>query len=225
MATARHRLTCLFCLCLIAALALSQATAQRGSEPGRFDYYVLVLGWTPSYCATEGKRRRDRQCDAERAHAFTLHGLWPQNIKGWPEDCRTAKRPWVPQSVIDDLRDVMPSKALIIHEYRTHGTCSGLEPDQYFGLARDLYERVRIPQRFSAAEGRLTLTEQEIEGEFLKANAWLKPNMIVVSCRGQNLLDVRICFGRDLFPRACGPNEEQRVCRLGRVSVPAARSR
>jgi ribonuclease T2 len=119
----------------------------------------------------------------------------------------------------------MPSKNLIIHEYRTHGTCSGLEPDQYFGLARDLYERVRIPERFSGADGRLTLSQEEIEGEFLKANSWLKPNMIVVSCRGQNLLDVRICFGRDLFPKACGPNEENRVCRLERVTVPAARSR
>ena len=225
MATSRHRLICLFCLCLIAALALGRATAQRGIEPGRFDYYVLVLGWTPSYCATEGTRRHDQQCDAERTHAFTLHGLWPQNTHGWPEDCRTPKRPWVPQSVIDDLRDVMPSKNLIIHEYRTHGTCSGLEPDQYFGLARDLYERVRIPERFSGTDGRLTLSQQEIEDEFLKANSWLKPNMIVVSCRGQNLLDVRICFGRDLFPKACGPNEENRVCRLERVTVPAARSR
>ena len=41
------------------------------------------------------------------------------------------KRPWVPQSVIDDIRDIMPSKNLIIHEYRAHGTCSGLEPAQY----------------------------------------------------------------------------------------------
>ena len=130
MATSRHRLICLFCLCLIAALVLGRAIAQRGIEPGQFDYYVLVLGWTPSYCATEGTRRHDRQCNAERTHAFTLHGLWPQNTHGWPEDCRTPKRPWVPQSVIDDLRDVMPSKNLIIHEYRTHGTCSGLEPDQ-----------------------------------------------------------------------------------------------
>ena len=145
MAISRRRLICLFCLCLIAALALGRAIAQRGIEPGRFDYYVLVLGWTPSYCASEGNRRHDRQCDAERTHAFTLHGLWPQNTHGWPEDCRTPKRPWVPQSVIDDLRDVMPSKNLIIHEYRAHGTCSGLEPDQYFGLARDLYERVRNP--------------------------------------------------------------------------------
>ncbi len=203
-------------------LALSQAAAEQGGEPGRFDYYVLVLGWTPSYCATEGRQRHDRQCD--RAHAFTLHGLWPQDTKGWPEDCRTAKRPWVPQSVIDDLRDIMPSRNLIIHEYRAHGTCSGLEPDQYFGLARDLYERVNIPPRLSGMEGRLNLTPEEIEAEFLNANAWLKANMIVVSCRGQNLLDVRICFGRDLFPRACGPNEEQRVCRIGNVTVPPARS-
>lgn len=225
MAITRHRLAAVFGLCLIASLALSRATVEQGAEPGRFDYYVLVLGWTPSYCATAGRRRHDRQCDTETTHAFTLHGLWPQNAHGWPEDCRTQKRPWVPQSVIDDLRDIMPSKGLIIHEYRAHGTCSGLEPDQYFGLARDLYERVKIPQRFSGTEGRLSLTQQEIEDEFLKANSWLKPNMIVVSCRGQNLLDVRICFGRDLFPRACGPNEESRVCRATTVSVPAARNR
>jgi ribonuclease T2 len=210
-------------LVLLVTLAAGQAHAQRGGEPGRFDYYVLVLGWTPSYCAMEGKQRRDRQCAAERPHAFTLHGLWPQNVKGWPEDCRTRKRAWVSQSVIDDLRDVMPSKNLIIHEYRTHGTCSGLEPAQYFGLARDLYQRVSIPPRFSGVERGLDLTEAEIEAEFLKSNAWLKPNMIVVSCRRQNLLDVRICFGRDLFPKPCGSNEERRVCRAGRINVPAAR--
>ena len=103
--------------------------------------------------------------------------------------------------MIDDIRDIMPSKNLIIHEYRAHGTCSGLEPAQYFRLARDLYERVSIPQRFSGADRGLRLTENEIEAEFLKSNSWLKPNMIVVSCRAQNLLDVRICFGRDLFPK------------------------
>jgi len=51
----------------------------------------------------------------------------------------------VSQSVIDDMRDVMPNKNLVIHEYRAHGTCSDLAADQYFGLARDLYERVSIP--------------------------------------------------------------------------------
>jgi ribonuclease T2 len=223
MARTGHRLTRLF-LILLATLALSEATARRGAEPGRFDYYVLVLGWTPSYCATEGRPRGDRECQTQRPHAFTLHGLWLQNMNGWPEDCRLPKRPWVPQSVIDDMRDIMPSRSLVIHEYRAHGTCSGLAPDQYFGLARDLYERVNIPPRFSAT-GPLALSQEEIKGEFLKANPWLKPNMIVVSCRGQNLLDVRLCFGRDLFPRACGQNEEKRVCRTSTVIVPAAQSR
>ena len=186
MATSRHRLICLFCLVSDCRAGIGpRRPPSEASEPGRFDYYVLVLGWTPSYCATEGNRRHDRQCDAERPHAFTLHGLWPQNIEGWPEDCRMRKRPWVPQSVIDDLRDIMPSKNLIIHEYRTHGTCSGLEPAQYFGLARDLYERVSIPPRFSGADARAhAQPSSEIETSSSKSNAWLKPNMIVVSCRG-----------------------------------------
>jgi len=44
---------------------------------------------------------------------------------------------------------------------------------------------------------------------------------MVVSCRGQTLLDVRICFGRDLFAKPCGQNEENRVCRASTVTVPA----
>jgi ribonuclease T2 len=34
---------------------------------------------------------------------------------------------------------------MIIHEYRAHGTCAGLEPKQYFSPARDLYDRITIP--------------------------------------------------------------------------------
>jgi ribonuclease T2 len=221
----QHRLSCLVGFTVLAGLTVGQAHGQRGGDPGRFDYYVLVLGWTPSYCVTEGKKRRDQQCRAEKPHTFTLHGLWPQNVEGWPTDCRTQHRLWVPQAVIDDVRDIMPSKNLVIHEYRAHGTCSGLEPAQYFSLARDLYERVSIPPRFSGTEQGLDLTHAKIEADFLRSNAWLKPNMIVVSCRGQKLLDVRICFGRDLFPRACGSNEEQRVCPAGLINVPAAGGR
>ena len=66
MAITGHRLASLFGLTLMAALTLVVANAQNGGEPGRFDYYVLVLGWTPSYCATEGRQRHDRECDAER---------------------------------------------------------------------------------------------------------------------------------------------------------------
>ena len=161
----------------------------------------------------------------KRTRAFTLHGLWPQNIKGWPQDCRMPKRPWVPQVVIDDMRDIMPSKNLVIHEYRAHGTCSGLEPDQYFGLARDLYERVSIPPRFSGTEGRRDLTQEDIEAEFLKANRWLKPNMIVVSRRGEELLDVRdMDASLEIVPVGHRLGRFAKISRMPSTAMPSAYS-
>jgi ribonuclease T2 len=208
-------------LALVVAAVLAGAAMAFGNKPGDFDYYVLVLGWAPTYCRSEGRLRNAAECDAHSPHAFVLHGLWPQFEKGWPENCQTGTRIWVPQAVIDDMRDIMPDKGLIIHEYRAHGTCSGLDPRQYFGISRELYERVAVPERFRAPGAEASLSADEIERAFLAANPWLKPDMIAIGCRGANLLDIRVCFGRDLFPRACGPNEEQRrLCSAGAIKVP-----
>ena len=208
----------------IALAFLSATSGAFGAErntPGAFDYYVLVLTWMPSYCRDEGKRRKDRQCDVTKPHAFLLHGLWPQHEVGWPKDCPTHKRPWVPESVIAAMRDIMPSKNLVIHEYRAHGTCSGLEPAQYFAAARVLYERVSVPPRFLEADSGLLASPEEVERAFLDANPWLKPEMISVTCRKAHLLDIRVCFGRDLAPRPCGVNEDQRrLCAAPTMTVP-----
>jgi ribonuclease T2 len=210
------------CLAALACLlATSGAGAFERNKPGAFDYYVLVLSWMPSYCRGEGRERKDGQCETARPRAFLLHGLWPQYDEGWPEDCPTVMRPWVPRRVIDEMRDIMPSKNLIIHEYRTHGTCSGLGPAQYFDVARELYERVSVPPSFLAPDADRVLSADAIEREFGSANPWLKPEMISVSCRRENLIDIRVCFGRDLFPRACGVNEDQkRLCPAAKIAVP-----
>ena len=47
-------------------------------RPADFDYYVLVLGWSPTYCLKEGDERHDPQCETTLSHDFVLHGLWPQ---------------------------------------------------------------------------------------------------------------------------------------------------
>jgi ribonuclease T2 len=202
-------------------LVVGEGRTFERNKPGEFDYYALVLGWAPSYCRSEGRLRTDAECDAAKPRAFVLHGLWPQYDKGWPEDCATAKRPWVPSQVIEEMRDIMPSKTLVIHEYRTHGTCSGLDPAQYFGVARELYERVSVPASLLASDSERTVSADEIESEFASANPWLKPEMMSVSCRGDDLLDVRVCFGRDLFPRRCGANEsEKRLCPSSKIAVP-----
>ena len=88
-------------------------------------------------------------------------------------------------------------------------------------MARQLYERISVPPEFKATGTELQLSASEIEREFLAANPWLKPDMISVSCRKGNLLDIRVCFGRDLAPRSCGPNEDQRrLCSASEIVVP-----
>ena len=120
------------------------------NQAGAFDYYVLALSWSPTYCADRRGNGYEPQCDvrSSRPYAFVLHGLWPQHERGWPQDCRSSDRGWVPGPVAERMLDIMPSKKLIFHEYRKHGTCSGLGVDDYFDLARRLHDKVQIPKRF-----------------------------------------------------------------------------
>jgi ribonuclease T2 len=196
--------------------------AFRHAEPGNIDYYALVLSWSPTHCLDEGKRRGDLQCDPEKPDDFVLHGFWPQYANGWPENCYTGKRPWIPEDVIDDMLDIMPSKGMVIHEYKTHGTCSGLSPSAYFDMARKAYERVTIPTVFVVPTTQRFESPEAIEREFMAANDWLETDMIAVTCRRGNLFDVRICFSNDLQPRACGANfDQQALCPLRRITVTA----
>jgi len=216
----------------VAALSLAgggPALAQR-SESGVFDYYVLSLSWSPTYCIESGDERDDPQCDRRRngrPYAFVLHGLWPQHERGWPQECRTADRGWVPARVANGMLDIMPSKRLVFYQYRKHGTCSGLGVDGYFKLSRELYRKVKIPERFEkVADERMTVGVAELVGDFQKANPGLMPDMLTVQCggAGHRLKEVRICFTKEGDFRSCGRNEDQRrLCSAERMYVPPVR--
>jgi len=47
-----------------------------------------------------------------------------------------------------------------------HGICSRLDPAQYFGVARELYERVKVPESLSASDSTKSLSADEIETAF-----------------------------------------------------------
>ncbi|MEA2988629.1 MAG: ribonuclease, partial [Alphaproteobacteria bacterium] len=65
------------------------AQDRRQNQPGQFDYYVLALSWSPSFCEVSAERGRDQneQC-GPRPYSFVVHGLWPQYEKGFPEFCQ-----------------------------------------------------------------------------------------------------------------------------------------
>lgn len=209
----------------------SEAFAPQGDQrnkAGVFDYYSLVLSWSPTHCADASDRDAD-QCgrsDGKR-YAFILHGLWPQYEKGWPESCRTARRPFVPEPVIGGMLDVMPSRGLVIHEYRKHGVCSGLDAQGYFQAARRLFKSIRIPEAYSNPFERVTSTPRDLQNAFARANPQLRPDSIAVVCEGKNglLKEVRICVDKSGKARACGDNENpRRLCNADSIYAPPVRS-
>src|SRR5205823_13549256 len=68
---------------------IAPAQDRRQNEPGQFDFYVLALSWSPSFCEASGERGTppQQQCGA-RPYSFVVHGLWPQYERGFPEFCQ-----------------------------------------------------------------------------------------------------------------------------------------
>lgn len=206
-------------------------SAQPGprNEAGRFDYYAMVLSWSPTFCAGQNRGNNDLQCGARaaRPYAFVTHGLWPQHERGWPENCQTRERPFVPQQIINKMLDIMPAPNLVIHEYRKHGTCSGLSPESYFDLTRKLYNKVKIPPRYERLNAPITVSPAEIVSDFVSVNPQMKPDSIAVTCNGpgNRLREIRVCFTREGEYRACGRNEDaRRLCGAPKVYIPPVRA-
>src|SRR6201997_325894 len=159
-----------------AALALTAPASlthgQEGSTPGEFDYYVLSLSWSPSFCEAAAERGRDRvpreQCGA-RPYSFVVHGLWPQFENGFPERCQNPP-PRLNREIVSSMLDLMPARRLVYHEWDTHGTCSGLSPRAYFELVRKARAIVAIPSEFTDVKDYRTVAPQEIQDAFVKAN-------------------------------------------------------
>jgi len=213
------------CFLAVAVLVAGMAPAWAEDKPGKFDYYSLVLSWSPTYCARQGDRRgNDPQCSGDRPFAFIMHGFWPQYEEGWPSYCETGERPWVPETVISNMLDIMPSKRLVIHQYRKHGVCSGLDPKAYFEKSRKAFEAITIPEKYRALPDYLTTSPDEVEQAFLKVNPALTPEMINVDCKNRRLREMRICFTRDLNLRNCGPNDRQeKLCSASEIVMPPVR--
>ena len=207
---------------------------QRGARTGRnvagdFDYFALVLSWSPTHCASLERNDYDPQCHRRdgRRYNFVLHGLWPQYERGYPEYCQIKRRPFVPQPVIDSMQDIMPSPKLTIHEYKKHGTCSGLDPAGYYDVSRRLFKAIRIPVRYVNPFEAQFVSPEDLIDEIVAENPHLKPDNMVVVCGGpgNRLREVRVCFAKDEKPRACGENESQRrLCKAARMFVPPVRS-
>ena len=192
--------------------------AQRRAEPGSFDYYVLTLSWSPSFCAkTKGEPDPD-QCGTERKFGFVVHGLWPQYADGgYPASCTRDRT--VPKAVVDQTMPIMPSVGLIVHEWSKHGTCSGLNATDYFARVREAYGKVKIPDAIQAPSDGLSVPAMQVERLFVQANPGLTPEAVAVVCSKRDVTEVRVCLNKDLGFMPCGAKIVDRCRRDAMLST------
>ena len=195
------------CAALVAALTLAgagdaEARRRQRDEPADFDFYLMVFSIAPSFCRLVGDARGKRQCDAPsdadyRATPLTVHGLWPnrknRSVNQQPAFCSNEALALSPE-LRRKLRVYMPGMAdgLQEHEWRRHGVCSGLTPEDYFGKIVGLAEKANATigavLRDKGLLGREVPVRTLLQGVAEKSRALA--DAIVVDCK---------------FPRRGGP--------------------
>ncbi|NEU97566.1 ribonuclease T2 family protein [Bradyrhizobium uaiense] len=218
------RFLILFAFVLCGAVGAS-AQDRRQNAPGEFDFYVLSLSWSPSFCEAASERGNNgrgtqAQCGG-RPYSFVVHGLWPQYERGFPEYCQRPS-PRLARNIMTSMLDLMPAPGLIYNEWDKHGTCSGLGERAYFEAIRKARAAVKIPEEFLQLTEPKTIAPDELETAFVKANPGLSNSAISVTCDSKRLSEVRICLSKDLQFRSC-EEIDRRACRRDQVLMPPVR--
>jgi ribonuclease T2 len=216
-------------LALLAMLTAAGAGARshkkknRGSNGGQaaaFSYYLLTLSYAPDFCAQPNVPKDPRECGSGRHVGFVVHGLWPQGeTSRGPENCGGSP---VAQDIVRLMLNYMPTESLIQHEWTTHGTCSGLSAADYFAAVRKARDSLTLPADLKQPGHDLQLSNQAIEAKLAAANSSFPKEAFRVSCfRDGELQEARICFDKNLNPRACGPSAGE--CNSDHIQIRAVR--
>ena len=181
-----------------------------GNTPGQFDFYLLNFSWAPEYCYGHANAP---ECTAHSA--FVLHGLWPQNNNGtYPENCADMPGPADPNR----YPGLYPTPGLLQHEWRTHGTCTGLTPDAYLAAAVRARQEIIIPPTLAHLNQATSMPPAGILNLFQQSNPGLPAGSLALSCGHNFLTAVEVCLDKNLHPAACG---QVRSCQAAMVQIPA----
>lgn len=165
--------------------------------------YTLALSWSPEFCRMrESNTKVARQCSG-RAGRFGLvvHGLWPEGARGWPQWCRSPRRPSAAE-----LRPnlcLSPSAQLVARQWAKHGACMARKPATYFKVTRILYEGLRLPD-FDRLSREDALDVATIRTRIAEANPGWRAEAIGVHLTRRGWLEeIQLCYDRRFMPAGC----------------------
>ncbi len=151
-----------------------------------FDFYLLNLSWSPEFCHSHPDA-----AECGRRSTFVLHGLWPQNNDGsYPKQCGNAPGPSDP----GQFSDIYPEPGLLEHEWKTHGVCTGLSANDFFGAARTAYRSVKIPAQLANLSAQTAMPPEQIAALFSESNPGISRESLAISCGNNYLTAVYVCM-------------------------------
>lgn len=162
--------------------------------------YLLALYWSPEACRA-GIPESDKaiQCQANR-FGFTVHGLWPNGPdRVHPRYCRTSP-PMRVKTVKANLC-MTPSPWLLQHEWQAHGTCNWRTPEAYFKKARQIRERLDVPDLDPGVDE--IITAGEIREAFIQRNRGMTRDGLNVRIKQGRLTEVWVCMDLKYRLAAC----------------------
>ncbi len=209
---------------LLMATMVSAAFAQ-GPQPGDFNSYAFSLSWQPAFCESHQSKK---ECKSLKAGDFdaanlVLHGLWPNQDNDREHDYGFCNVPadvkeldgsgkWcqmpdlkLSQATKGELGRVMPGyqSCLQNHEWYKHGTCSGMQPDEYFAKASAFVEGVaktKLGALLTANVGkRVTMAQLKASA---KKDYGEKGSNLRFICKKGTLTEVRMYLVKDIADKS-----------------------
>lgn len=131
----------------VGVLMRERRTEPVASAPSGSDSSLLVVTWGPSLCKVEASISGCRSGRVgSLGQSFVLHGLWPQPRErqycGVPKNSRDRTEVPLPADLAARLKSMMSDSTVMApHEWYAHGSCSGVTPTEYFGVATTLADQ------------------------------------------------------------------------------------
>jgi ribonuclease T2 len=189
-----------------------------------YDFFILALSWSPTYCASSAKRGETPQCRNPANNGFVVHGLWPQARDGARLRCQSDRSEFS-KALFERALEVFPDLRLAQNQWQRHGHCFGYPADAYLELTARAKSKIAIPDNLRSINTALSLDPDVIRSGFIAANSGLARDSISVSCRKSILVEVLLCLKSDLSGFESCPQVTKRSCPAAMISVPAATQR
>lgn len=162
-------------------------------------YYMLAVAWGPYWRETNRDGRGYPLTPQDRDTGFFLHGLWPNAADGeHPRYCSVRTARALTEAEVREHFCMMPSEALLQHEWAAHGTCGWDDPDAYFDRSAELWGALTppdLPERTTAGA---------IRDAFAAANPHIRRDGIYLATTDDDRLrEVRLCYDLDFRPASC----------------------